>query len=60
MTSVVRADDQLTVREVAELLGIAPVTFRAYVSRGRAPKADGQFDGRTPYWLRSTIESWRS
>ena len=51
--------DELTTADVAALLNIQPVTWRAYVSRGQAPPADGQFDGRTPYWLRSTIETWR-
>ena len=53
------SDDKLRIDDVAALLNIKPVTFRAYVSRQQAPPADGQFDGRTPYWLRSTIETWR-
>ncbi len=59
MSAVPRSTDQFTVRDVAELLGIEPVTFRAYVSRGQAPKPDGHIDARTPYWSRSTIEIWR-
>lgn len=54
------ADDRLTVGEVAALIGVATSTFRAYVARGQAPPPDGHLDGRTPYWLRSTIKSWRS
>jgi hypothetical protein len=53
------AHDRLTVGDVAALLDIAPSTFRAYVSRGQAPAPDGRFDGRTPYWLASTIAGWR-
>lgn len=52
-------DDKLTVTQIAELYGIKPATFRAYVKRKQAPAADGQHDGRTPYWLRSTLEQWR-
>ena len=52
-------NDMLTTKAVAELLGIEPVTWRAYVHRGRAPKADGYL-GPTPYWLRSTIEKWEA
>lgn len=52
-------DDRLTTAEIAELYGIVPATFRNYVRRDQAPKADGYHDKRTPYWLRSTIEAWR-
>lgn len=52
------AGDRLTVREVAEHLGIAPSTFRAYVARDFAPKPDGQYDARTPWWSRETVEAW--
>lgn len=51
--------DGLSTAEVAELIGVKPSTFRAYVMRGQAPPADGYHDKRTPYWLRSTIEAWR-
>jgi predicted DNA-binding transcriptional regulator AlpA len=58
-----RPSDRLTTAEVAALVGISPVTWRGYVShqmpRGNpAPKPDGEIDGRTPYWLRSTITAW--
>lgn len=52
-------DDRLTVSEIAILLGIKPETWRAYVSRGQRPAADGMLDGRTPFWHRSTVESTR-
>lgn len=52
-------DVKLTVTEIAALYGIKPATFRAYVKREQAPPADGQHDGRTPYWRRSTLEQWR-
>lgn len=52
--------DRLTTAQVCTLLGIKPATWRAYVSRGQAPKADGQFDARTPYWERKTIEAWKA
>ena len=51
--------DTMTVTQIAAALGISPATFRTYVMRGQAPKADGHHDKRTPYWLRSTIEAWR-
>jgi hypothetical protein len=56
-------DDRLTSAEVAALLGIQPGTWRSYVrpSGGRkplAPPPDGMIDGRTPYWHRSTIETY--
>ncbi len=58
-------DDLLTGPQVAALLGIADVTWRAYVSRGQAPPADDPDEGnpnpnrRSPRWQRSTIETWR-
>lgn len=56
---LMKPSDKLTTSDVAEQLGIAPVTWRAYVSRGQAPPPDGHIDKRTPYWLASTIEAWR-
>ena len=53
-------DARLTAADVARTLDIKPSTWRAYVARSQAPAADGQIDGRTPYWRASTIESWRS
>jgi hypothetical protein len=52
-------DERLTVSAVAERLGIQPSTWRAYVARGQAPKPDGWYDRRTPWWHASTIEAWR-
>jgi len=49
--------DQLTVTDIAALLGIKPATWRAYVSRGQAPPPDGHL-GRTPWWRRLTIAAW--
>lgn len=59
-----RMEDRLTTAEVADLLGIKPVTWRGYVSHRKpvnnpAPAPDGHFDARTPYWNRSTVEAWR-
>ncbi len=53
-------NDKLTVSQIATLYGIKPATFRAYVKREQAPRADGHHDKRTPYWLRSTLERWRT
>ena len=59
-----RPDDKLTVTQIAVLYGIQPSTFRAYVTlrngKRYAPEPDGKLDGRTPYWLRSTLEQWRT
>lgn len=57
-------DDRLTTADVAAILGIAPVTWRGYVSHRKpvgnpAPQPDGHIDARTPYWLRSTIDAWQ-
>jgi hypothetical protein len=59
----VKSTDRLTTTDIAELLGVSPATWRGYVSRGHprgnpAPKPDGEIDGRTPYWLQSTITAW--
>ena len=52
-------DRQMTVPQVADMLGIKPGTWRAYVTREQAPAADGQHDGRTPWWYESTVRAWR-
>lgn len=50
-------------REVAELLGIRPNSWRTLVSAGKAPKADDPDDDalpgeRRPKWRRSTIDAF--
>lgn len=52
--------ERLTTSQAARLIGVKPATFRSYVTRGLAPKADGHVDARTPYWLRSTITQWQA
>lgn len=52
--------DELTTAAVADLLGIEPATWRAYVARGQAPGPDGRHDARTPYWRRETVEAWQA
>ena len=51
---------RMTITDAAERYGIAPATFRAYVTRGQAPKPDGQHDARTPWWYASTLDAWRT
>jgi len=53
-------DERLTVAGVAARLGIRPSTWRSYVAREQAPKPDGEYDGRTPWWLASTVDAWQS
>jgi predicted DNA-binding transcriptional regulator AlpA len=52
--------DKLTTANAAALLGVTPATFRSYVAKGYAPPPDGHHDQRTPFWLRSTIETWQA
>jgi len=49
---------RLTVAQVAERMKVKPSTWRAYVARGQAPKSDGQYDGRTPWWWSTTVDEW--
>lgn len=51
-------DDKLRSDAAAELAGIRLSTWSAYVARKQAPKADGHYDLRTPWWYRSTVEDW--
>ena len=53
-------DDKLRSAAAAELAGVGLSTWSAYVSRGQAPEADGHYDLRTPWWYRSSIESWKA
>jgi len=50
--------DLLTVKQVAERLGLSMSTVTAYRARGRMPKPDKQY-GRTPLWKEETIAAWR-
>jgi hypothetical protein len=44
----------------ARYLGIDPATWRAYVSRGQAPKPDGHDeDFDRDYWLESTLKAFK-
>jgi hypothetical protein len=50
---------KLTAALAAELAGVKPNTWRAYVARGQAPSPDGREElSRHPYWLESTVRSW--
>jgi predicted DNA-binding transcriptional regulator AlpA len=49
--------DQLTAKEAAALAGVQPSTWDAYITRGRAPKADGRL-GNQRWWYRATVEQW--
>lgn len=46
---------KLVTSEVAEMTGMKPASWRSRVNRGMAPKPDGRFDGRTPWWWESTV-----
>lgn len=47
----------LDTAQVGELLGLKAETVRWYHKRGILPPADHRF-GRTPVWMRSTIDAW--
>jgi predicted DNA-binding transcriptional regulator AlpA len=49
--------DALTVADVARLVGLAPSTIRAYVSRSQMPAPSGRL-GATPYWTRAQLADW--
>lgn len=50
-------EDQLTTKEVAEILDLSENTIRIYRKRGRFPNPDGVL-GKTPWWRRATIDKW--
>jgi excisionase family DNA binding protein len=50
-------DDLLTSHEAAQLVGVAPDTWRSWVHRGRAPAAVTTVAG-SPLWLRADVEQW--
>ena len=50
--------ERLTVAQIAERLDIKPATWRAYVAVGAAPKPDGHYDKRTPWWKPKTIDRY--
>lgn len=52
---------RLSTAAAAALAGVQIDTWRAYVTRGRAPKPDGVDEtfGRR-YWYRSTVQNWLS
>ncbi|MEV0287889.1 transposase [Kribbella sp. NPDC050820] len=50
---------RLRTNEAAELAGVKPSTWRDYVADGRAPKPDGRYDERSPYWFESTVDDFK-
>jgi predicted DNA-binding transcriptional regulator AlpA len=59
------ADPLLTGPQVAARVGLAPATWRGYVSRGHAPAPDDPDDDRPPNrrqprWRQSTIDRWQA
>ncbi|PSK96041.1 AlpA family transcriptional regulator [Murinocardiopsis flavida] len=50
-------DDLMTVKDVAERLGVKPETVRQYKLRGDLPEPDG-LAGRSPLWRAAAIEAW--
>lgn len=61
-----QVDDPLwSAREVAAYLGIGVSTWRAYLSRGRAPQADDRDEdrpagSRIPRWRMSTVVAFKA
>lgn len=62
-------DDELTMSEIATLLGLEPGTIPVYKLRAKKARKAGKDDdalmpppdrmvGRTPVWKRSTVERW--
>lgn len=51
-------DRKLVTSEVAEMAGMKPATWRGRLSRGDAPKPDGHYDARTPWWYESTVRAF--
>lgn len=49
---------KLTTAEAAAKVGVKPGTWRDYVSKGKAPKADGRYDERTPWWWSTTVNRY--
>ena len=47
----------VTAEQAADHAGITIRTFHNYHQTGRAPRPDGWI-GRTPIWLKSTIDAW--
>lgn len=49
--------DQWGITDIASHLSVAPVTVRAYLSRGQMPDPDGHIAG-SPWWDADRIRDW--
>lgn len=53
------ARKRITAKQAAEMVGVKPATWRAYVNRGQAPGPDGREDlSGHPYWFESTVAQY--
>lgn len=52
-------NDEITRTEAAEIAGVTPGTWSAYVARGQAP-APARHIGRTPLWSRAQVTAWQA
>lgn len=54
----IEANELITAAEAAEIAGITPSTFRAYMARGQAGIPAGVEIGDRRFYLRAEIEAW--
>ena len=58
------SEEWWTVADCAAYVGVDPMTWRGYVSRGTAPAPDDPDDDRvpqrrTPRWRPGTVQAWQ-
>lgn len=54
----IEANELITAAEAAEIAGITPSTFRAYMARGQAGIPAGVEIGDRRFYYRAEIEAW--
>lgn len=59
-TTTVQPDPQLRTKDASARAGMTPAAWRKSVSAGYAPKADGRYDERSPWWFASTVDRFNA
>lgn len=51
-------EEKLSRKQVADMLGVTPVTLWRYVNKGKFPAPKTAINGYSKYWIRADVEKF--